>query len=254
MLLGVPTNSVKSYCLGKFIKNLKSIDLKDCDIVFCDDTDDDDEYRMIIESMGFTVLKSTKTIKDVHSGISVPISQALANTRNTIREYFLKHSEYSHLMAFDSDIIMPKNTIPQLLSHGKDIVTGVYFQLEQGGTSLYPVVFRYLEKETAELGVHKFGAKMTIQELFPSRLIGGPDDEYRIAALGTGCVLISRKVLEDVRWSFRYDEKKVNTTEDMWWSLDMRGLGYEIYLDTSVVNRHHMKSWTTDEKLRPGKK
>ena len=79
VLILIPTNKDKSYCIGRFIKNLKSIDLTNCDVLFSDDTLDNDEYKSIIESQGFEVVKVQKTIDKLNSGEKINIVQCLAN-------------------------------------------------------------------------------------------------------------------------------------------------------------------------------
>ena len=86
---------------------------------------------------------------------------------------------------------------------------------------------------------------LTFDELVPSRIIGRDPDDLHIVAIGFGCVMISRKVLEDKRWNFRWDTEKpeMKATEDMKWSLDINKLGYEIWCHTGVLCQHHPKAW-----------
>jgi len=253
-LVLIPTNRDKSYTLGKFIENLRKLESSSkFDILFSDDGLDED-YRNIIKSLGYEVIPVQKTIDAIKNGEKVNIVQCLANTREALRNEFIKRKKYTHAIWFDSDVIMPDYTI-QMFTHDLDenpkldIVSGVYWQqkskIENGRnvSYLYPVVFKYLENECYDLSIHKYGAEMNVQELFPGRLIGGPNDDIRIIAIGTGIFMASRKLMEDDNWHFRFNPNKPDTTEDMWFCLDIRELGYEIYLDSRICCRHNFQSW-----------
>ena len=259
-LILIPTNHDKIYCLGKFIKNLKSIDLTNTDILFSDDTFNSDEYKKEIESLGFEVIKVTKTIDALNRGEKLNIVRCLANARETLRQEFIKRKQYTKCVWFDSDIIMPHDVIKQLTSHELDLVSGIYWQKKirsigkERQQELVPVVYKYLENECYDLNCHKYGSEMTVQELFPNRLIGGPNDDLKIIAIGTGCFMASRKLMEDERWNFRFNPDKPDTTEDMWFCLDLRSLGYEIYLDSRVCCRHWMRPWINKIKTSDNQK
>lgn len=223
-----------------------------CDVLFSDDTVNDVEHSQIIQRLGYEVIRVRKTLDAKEKGETVPIVQALANARNCLREEFVKRKEYTKAMWIDSDIIPPVYAINQLLSHNKDIVSGVYWQFwnktpENPNTAyLAPMVFGYEESESKGLGVHEYMTELTVQHLFPNRLIGGQDTP--IVGIGTGCFMASRKLMEDERWTFRFNPDKIRTTEDMWFSLDINSLGYEIYVDTTVCCRHYMQPWASYER------
>lgn len=251
VLVAIPTNRVKYYCLGKLLNNLPKLEGAD-EIVFADDTHPKDKnplgtdtpadsYAGIIEKHGYTVLKVEETTK-----LLTPprIRQRLVNTRNCLRKYFL-NSNHTHMLFIDSDVIVPKDTIPRLLSENVDVMTGIYWQRNPNTGKSYIVCFRYQDKESYNVGMNDYGYPLTFNELTPSRVIGHPDGDIHITAMGFGCVMISRKVLEDERWKFRWkeDEPERKTTEDMWWSLDLKELGYDFYAHTGVLCQHFPKSW-----------
>ena len=62
-----------------------------------------------------------------------------------------------------------------------------------------------MEKESSELELHLFGDELGVQELFPSRLVGGSDDDIEIAAIGTGCFAMSNAAMKDPDWRFRFN-------------------------------------------------
>lgn len=247
VMILIPTNSDKTYCIGKFLKNLSGIDMNNKDnVLFSDDTYKSNEYMDEIKSQGYEVIKVTKTIDDLKAGKKLGIVECLANTRNALRDEFLKRKKYKYVMWFDSDIIMPKETIPQLISCNKDIVSGIYWQQKPSNDGKFinevPVIYKYQDVESYDMNIHKYGAIIPLSELFPCRLLGN-DSDLKIVAIGTGCFLASRELMEDNRWKFRYNPERPDTTEDMWFSLDVRGLGYEIYGDSHVCCRHLPRGW-----------
>lgn len=249
VLVAIPTNRIKYYCLGKLLHSLKK--LRDAnEVVFADDTHDKDKnpfgttdkpdsnYASIIEKAGFKVIRVAETIEC----ITPPrIRQRLVNTRKCLREYFLK-SKHTHMLFIDSDVIVPADTIQRLLDCNADIASGIYWQRNQT-RGIYAVIFKYQDKESHEIGLSEFGIPLSFGDLIPSRVIG--DGDIFITAIGFGCCLVTRKVLTDTSWQFRWkeDEPDRPTTEDMWWSIDMTKLGYRIFAHTGVLCQHHPKAW-----------
>ena len=119
VLVLIPTNADKTYCIAKFLKNFRNIEMNDY-VLFSDDTYKSDEYKNTIESLGYEVVKVEKTIQSLKAGYQLDIRECLVNAREALRQEFLKRKEFQYAMWFDSDIIMPKETIPQLLTWKKE--------------------------------------------------------------------------------------------------------------------------------------
>jgi len=251
-LVLIPTNSDKTYCIAKFLKNLKKIDLSNADVLFSDDTVENEDFAELIRSQGFEVIRKSKTIEAIRLGMKLSIVNCLANQRIALRDEFLsrmKKENYQFAMWFDSDIIMPKDTIPQLTSWKEDIVSGIYYQAirrkDARGKEVIdtsPVAYKYQDRESYELGLDNLGSTIKLTELFPSRLIGKEKNDIKITAVGCGCLLLSRKVMADSRWQWRWVDGK-KTTEDMWFSIDVKKLGYEIFVDSHVLCNHLSRPW-----------
>ena len=255
VMVAVPTNRIKHYCLGKLVKSLKELEGADR-IVFTDDTRkddisnqngqrgaftiDDNYYIDLIKSIGFECFRVEETISQK---LKPRIRDRLVSTRNLLRKLFLE-SDCTHMLFIDSDVIVPKYTIRNLLAPGKDIVTGVYWQLDIDGKAR-PVIYKYPDRESFDVRLDAYAFPLTNDDLVPSRIIGDESSDIQISAMGFGCVMISRKVLEDSRWQFRWDvaNPDMPTTEDMWWSIDVKKLGYNIYCDTGIMCKHWPKMW-----------
>ena len=254
VMVAIPTNKVKHYCLAKLVVSLNNLEGADR-IVFVDDTrndddqlnltrgsdlDDGNQYRTLLSDAGFEVHEVTETT----SAPAKPrILQRLVNARNKLRDIFLA-SDCTHMLFIDSDVMVPSFTIPALLSANTDIITGIYWQQDRDGQAR-PVIYKFLDTESWTSGLGTFGMPLTIDDMIPSRIVGEDFNDIHITAIGFGCVLISRKVLEDKRWKFRYDTEhpEKHTTEDMWWSIDMFKLGYPILCHTGIMCKHYPKAW-----------
>lgn len=252
VMVGIPTNSVKYYCLGKLLNSLTLLKASSPDIriVFTDDTRADDSvfnqmrggivqrdsYSKDIQTAGYEVHEVTETTQAKDKPC---IRQRLVNSRNLLRKIFLE-SDCTHLFFIDSDVIVPKFAVQRLLEANEDIVSGVYWQMDADGNGR-PVVYKYIDTDSYLANLHNMAIPLELNDLVPSRVLG-LEDEPMVSAIGFGCVMLSRKIMEDDRWQFRYDES-TGATEDMWWSIDVKNLGYNIYCDTAVLCNHFPKPW-----------
>lgn len=161
----------------------------------------------------------------------------ITRARNTLISYFYHNKDFTHLLFLDGDIGIPFGTITKLLSHNKNII-GVPIALkgfDENGNKVYNV----------------------------GKLIEDCGDLCEVDRVGTGCLLISRKVVEDIiKVSDKYkkfipsrgeglteiDHYDVFKTgvfqedylsEDFWFCMRMRSLGYSIYIDRSINAVHN---------------
>jgi hypothetical protein len=219
-----------------------------------------DEYMNFIRSLGYECVKSEETlrqlalIKQQNPNATLRIRDRLCMNRENLRREFIKRRQYTHALWFDSDVQHPTDVVEHLLEHNKHVVSGVYWQTtarlneqKQQYVSYEPVVYKYLDEETYRMhqetkcSFDNFGAMVTNEELNPSRLIPEDDLDIKVTAIGLGCVLMSREVMEKP-WSFRYTLDTPGT-EDMWMSLDLKKFGYQINLDTYIRCKHTPKPW-----------
>lgn len=153
-----------------------------------------------------------------------------ATSRTEIVEKALAKN-YKWLMFIDSDIFIPEDAITRLMSHGKDIVTGVYWMKTNPPQ---PVVF----EEIGDGPIWNIEPKDELQE------IGGA---------GLGCTLINldvfRKFKEkgipffDQDWVYENPTTKrriqIAIGEDHWFFHNARELGYKVWMDTNVLCDHY---------------
>lgn len=150
--------------------------------------------------------------------------------RNSGAAGLLADPSLTWLFFIDSDVCAPPDTIPRLISHGKDIVGGVYHRRAE---PLVPCMLRYdAEGKTAQW--------ITAWEP-PGALIEAD-------LIGTGCLLIHRRVFERMakpwfRWELDPDLQP--NVSDPRHSEDFsfcrrakRDYGFQIFADTSIQCEH----------------
>jgi hypothetical protein len=155
--------------------------------------------------------------------LTYPHKKPISNNRNHIVQKFLARKEFDYLMMIDSDIIPPPN-IMKLVDFNKDIIVPLMFVMQEG-----KVLPLYLTQ--AKDGQLEF----TRNYLDKSGLI--PVD-----ATGTGCIILSRKVLEAVKYPFRneYDTDGIKKLGlDLSFCLRAKELGFQPYVHLDYVADHH---------------
>jgi len=169
-------------------------------------------------------------------------------SRNVVIKTFLEQTDAEWLLMIDSDERLSLETWHKLLdsAHDKDrpIVSGLvfaaFFDNEDG---LRPVPTIY--KMDPEKGLQPIDA-------YPI------DELIEVDAVGTGCILIHRKVLLDMQsqatpnqgkdWAW-FVEGAIDGTyfgEDLLFSKRLKSMGYSIFAHTGAILPHHKQFWLDD--------
>lgn len=146
-----------------------------------------------------------------------------------------RRMDADYVMFSDDDIVLEKDTLERLLSHKKDIVAGLCTKRVDPPEP----VFRQWHDE-----IQNYGVILKWQE---GKLV-------EVDATGTGLLLISKKVIEDVAQAYHPQEYAEHGNgfwfeflrgphsqewgEDVSFMWKARRLGYRIYVDTSVTPGH----------------
>lgn len=152
------------------------------------------------------------------------------SSRNGIVYDFLRE-DFTHLFFMDSDMTFPENTLSRLLAYDKDIVGGLYCM------KLPPFATTAFVKPNGK-----------IQNYVPK-----PGEGLKeVDAIGTGCLLIKREVFEKMTWPyFWYEEDPPGSeqmmTEDSYFCIKARELGYKVWCDSSVLCGHVGTAMITPE-------
>src|SRR3989344_8140802 len=213
---------VKEYCLEHYIKRLKKLTYENKDILLADNSKTED-YMNKINSMG---------IKCVKTEYKESIPERVIIGMNYLREYFLKN-DYDYFLCLQQDVIAPENIIELLLESQKEITTAVvpHLLLQNGK-----------EKEIALLGIDDKNNPGKITYIDYDSTKQYVKGLVKVDFCATTCLLISRKVLEKIK--FRY-EKRENSTNDLdvnWDDIcfcqDAKKEGFQIYANLAAKCEH----------------
>lgn len=185
------------------------------------------------ELTNWCIKMSHSTLHQVH--IKYPNAKPIANNRNQIVKQFLE-SGYDYLLMIDNDITPTRNPL-DLVVLDKDIL-GLPCPSWNPGVNpddpLYFVVMEYVDEEQAmrpallrnDAGLTRFTAR------------GRPID-----AVGTGAILIARRVLEAVRAPFErfWDGDGIQQMGlDFAFCLKARQLDFEVWTHMDYPCGHHV--------------
>lgn len=160
-----------------------------------------------------------RVIKDSSAGTRI---DKIIRGRNIVRDEFLKCNADS-LFFLDSDVIMRPDFLSRLVSHGKDLVSGLYLANFDIGDhqEILPVAF---QRHDASRVRHMRRAEVEKDALI------------QITYAGLGCTLISRRVVEKI--SFRNVGSSTVGGEDTAFFQDALKEGFTPYCDTSIKCLH----------------
>ncbi len=150
-------------------------------------------------------------------------STAVDVARNVLVENFLR-SDCSHLFFLDSDMVFPPNILDLLLKHDKDIVSALYI-LRKAHRPCY----RFFKD-----GHYHAPEKIELNKLL------------EVDALGLGCCLIKRSVLEKLNeehagkplFKMDYRNRTEVLGEDAFFCELVKKAGFKIFVDTGVLVGH----------------
>lgn len=213
VLIGIPTNDGKDYCLDEFIESIKNIDYPNKEIIVMDSSDDP-MHAEIIRKKGFNVVHVTAT----------DYVDKILKSRNAIRTYFLS-KDFDYLLFISSDTFVPEDALKNLVKHAQDIISGVVFTIWafEGQAKIRPSLFEYVDEGTMKV--------MATKSKIPGL--------YELAACGAECMLIKRPVL--VKLNFIIPNSR-QTSEEYWFCNRAKKEGFKVYADTSVQCKHSIIS------------
>jgi GT2 family glycosyltransferase len=212
-----------------------------------------DEARGVIgipaQDMSYTAFwKSYVGLEKPNGSVLICTENVLtAVARNQIVKGMLKYPRAEWLFFMDSDMLFPARALRHLLKRFErdhkphvDIVGGAYFQrFEPHELIAYQHVggelpYRPLTPEWIEY-VRSHRDSLPLDGRFTGRIIGS-DGLMEVDGIGTGCLLIRRKVFEAMAepWFSYRDEG----SEDLYFCREAKRAGFKIHLDRGLVCGH----------------
>lgn len=144
----------------------------------------------------------------------------ISNNRNKIVQRFLAKG-YDYLLMIDDDVTPPPSVV-NMADFGKDIMAATAFIWQQG--AVMPVAWNRMED----------GMYQPID-------ITNKDGIVEVDAIGTGCVMLSRKVLEEVKAPFlnEYDPDGIKLFGlDIAFCQKAKEKGFKVYTNIDYVCGH----------------
>jgi hypothetical protein len=149
--------------------------------------------------------------------------------RNLIADWIVK-GPYDYLFAVDADISFSPDTLKKMLSHNKDMVTGLYIQRIPGKHCI----------EVMRRNEHGGVTHVPYDQLKGKGLV-------QVDSAGFGCCLIKKDVFTSIEYPhFVYKsalDHAHTISEDVYFFLKAKAQGKEIWADTSILCGHH-GAWT----------
>src|SRR3989344_2467954 len=211
ILVGCPTSFHKEYALEEYSKSIKALTYPNHDLLLVDNSKDN-VYLEKIKSLGIEVIKGPwfESARD-----------RIIASRNILRQKVLDE-EYDYFLSLEQDVLPPKDIIERLLQHNKQILSAVYFMPHSQG--LIPM-----------LAVNKGREKYSY---LPFQIVENSNKIINVNYAGFGVLLISRKVLEEVK--FRISDKP--GFDDWWFCKDAESKGFKIYANLGIKCKHLLKN------------
>jgi GT2 family glycosyltransferase len=253
VLLACPTSQRHEHLLDEWLESLNQFNYP-IEVFLVDTTPETDEYFKKLQ----TKIVQEKLINVIRFpwDYSNHIVQHLSYAREKIREFFLA-GNYEFLMSLDDDVFLPKWGIERLISYNKDCV-GFYYHIYpedrvplimKSGEIIMGKGLEFYSFE--EIDIYKdFIERMAENKLTDAEKFLIPHiikDKYfpqlfNPYAVGLGCLLIKRNVLENV--PFRTHDTFI-FGEDLWWFNEARDKRFEFWCDCRTRCIHKNTEWNS---------
>ena len=217
ILVGCPTAEAMKPSLVPYIQGLMNFTYKDKDFLIVDNSETDD-YSEYIASFDIPVQKDTYFPE---------LKERIVHSRNILRQKVLD-GDYDYFLSLEQDVIPPIDVIERLLEHKKDVVSGVYYTVYyfNGEPKVRPLIWKDVPSEPEKMQFMGEEARLGMQNPDVPQL-------HKIKRCGLGCVLISKKVLEKVKF-----RNHPQTFDDFQFCGDAINAGFELFADVSIQCQH----------------
>lgn len=188
-------------------------------------------------------VKSLLTMQ--HAGLNCTLmaignESLITRGRNTIVAAFAARQEFTHLLFLDADVLLPAQGLARMLEHRKDVIGApVALKGTRADGSRMFNVGRTVGEEGLLHVVEHIG---TAALLFSRRAISALVDDAKAA----GRVYMRPATARgDMDAPVHYDVFRAGVvdneylSEDYWACRTLRQLGFRVFLDATIVTRHH---------------
>lgn len=166
--------------------------------------------------------------------------------RNAIAKTFLENERFTHLMWFDADMTFHPETVARLLAHDLPIVSGLY--LARTDTPI-PHMYNFNRVDPKDgmtwydslAGDYAEWLKCTPEHKErPNAWCFDPDPAalIKVDAVGFGCVLMAREVIEKMEYPYFEADPETGGAEDFDFCEKAKRAGFQVFCDMTVQANH----------------
>jgi len=229
ILIGCPTYKIYDYCVDLWVDAVKKIQEfskeHQVDYLLVDNSKTDDFFNSL----------KKKGVNIVKAPYFPDVRKRVIHSRNILSDKVLNEG-YDYFFSLEQDVIPKEDILEKFLPHNKEIVSGYYGKPVS-------VVLRdnetgELKKAVIELALIWLGEGERLRRANPMEVLN--KGLIKVGGFGIGCVLIKRKVMEKIK--FRYETDR-GAFDDMFFCIDAKKEGYDLFLDSDVRVKHLNRSW-----------
>jgi len=192
---------------------------------------------LAVLNQGEIAVELTQALNSILATSPFPIfidyscEKPISYNRNQIVKRFLDRPQYDYLVMIDSDIVPPADYL-KLVDFKKDIISGVCFAFTKN--NIFPLVLKRGKKKNEGF---KYYPYESINPKYWKGLL-------EVDAVGTGAIILSRKVLEAIPYPFRNEYDKTGEKQiglDLNFCRRAKALGFQVFCHTDYVCSHHTR-------------
>jgi len=246
VLVASPVFEGMKYCFEEFLESVKNLDFPDYDVLIVDNSRTNYFFN---ELRG----KGVNVIKDETSDEKNKLR--LISSRNKIIDYAIEKG-YDYILMMDSDVIAPKTILKDLLTSGKEIISGLYYNdfkidglIQKSPVCWCHVTPKEFEEIKSGVGLPPFVKSCNNLRRHLTKEEADSNKIVRVKIPSAGCMLIKRNVFEQIRYGLLDVPGNLSTGDDIYFCTKAEEKGFEIYCDTSIKCEHLVKGkFKRDEK------
>lgn len=221
-----PIYNAKNYSLNEFIEHAKAMTYKNKDHIFIDNSETKDysiALKRRLQPLGFKIY---------HIERGSNSREAIARTQMFARNKAIT-GNYDYLFSLESDIMVPPDILEQLLKHGKDVITALYYIGDRSKGQRVPCITlpdynKYL---------NAFGTRLLSPEEWNQYKNQGLK---RVQAGGFGTCLIYKRIFH--KFNFYYDPR-FQGHSDIYFFNELFMNRIPVFVDTDIICEHKNSNW-----------
>jgi hypothetical protein len=235
VLISCPTAVVKNYCFEAWLKNVMNFTYPNYQVYLCDNTEDEgvnvkyynDYYKEHYGVDGKFLAVNSMILNNVNRPMN--ITEKMALSHNDCRDATLENN-FDYLFHLESDVLPPRDVIERLMFHKKNVTGGLY-HINSG---IYRSPMIQINFEITPRFIKSINLEKSIEISYLDGKL------HKVAHVGLGCVLITKKVLQKLKFRSVIGE---NNHPDSFFAEDCFRNKIPIWIDSSIVCSHDNQDW-----------